>query len=182
MNYQSLLAANKAALYAKLDNVQKIKELYVSNDIIEVLSNKKERDMNMINVYDSDEVQIYTIKRTTGLKAMRFFTRKGLIRYLHEGKLYDYQTACEYFGVQPLDKQAIEYQKYLESIYDPDVKKYKTSTLLRWLFNKRKMCKELGDYTSLTDVLKLFDDAEGADQSKLNYLKGLVNPVATSSL
>ncbi len=173
MNYASLLNANKVALFAKLDGVQKIKELYVANDIIEAVSNKKGRDMNMISSYADDEVQIYTIKRATGLKAMRFFTKKGLTRYIHEGKLFDYKNVCEYFGIEPNDKQALEYKQYLETIYDTTTKKYKTSTLLRWLFNKRKMCKSLSDYTDIQSVIDLFENSDEIDDTKLNYLKNI---------
>ena len=182
MNFQSLLAANKTALFTKLDAVQKIKELYVANDIINVLSSHASRDLSIISAYSDEEVKIFTTKRATGLKAVRFFTRQGLIRYLHEGKLINYQLACEYFGVAPLDKQSIEFANYLRSIYDADSNKYKTSTLLRWLFNKRKTCKSLGDYTTINDVLDTFGNSDEIDESKLNYLKTMINQTVTSSL
>ena len=174
ISYQSLLQANKLALFAKLDTVQKINDLYVANDVIDVLSGQPTRDKRIISTYSEEEVKIFTVKRATGLKALRFFTKQGLVRYLHEGKITSYVNACDYFGVAPLDKKSIEFAKYLSAIYDPDVNKYKTSIILRWLFNKRKMCKELGDYTDINSIIDTFGNSDEIDANKLTYLKTML--------
>ena len=56
MNYSSLLELNKKSLETKLDKAQKIGNLWVCNDIIDILSNQAPRDKRMINDYETDEI------------------------------------------------------------------------------------------------------------------------------
>ncbi len=171
-----LLELNKTTLYTKLDKVQKIKDLYVANDLIDVLSMQKERDKRMISDYTSDEVKAYKIKRASGTKIVRMFTLAGITKYLTEGKIYDYPNACGYFGVPQINLKHIEYEEFLAGIASEDKtdgskKKYKTSTLLKWLFGKRKMCKALSDYTTIASVLELFAEDEDVNQERIKFLQ-----------
>lgn len=169
VTYNTLLDLNKTALHTKLKNqVQKIGDLHVTNDIIDALSNQKERDRRLVNDYTEDEIKTYTIKRTSGLKSVRMFTKKGLERYVHEGKLYDYANACRYFNIPPINQQTIEYNKFLESIESD--KKYKTNSLLKWLFGKRKMCKALGEYCTIDEILGIFKESKDAITDHLEFL------------
>ncbi len=176
MNQQALLDLNKTTLYERLKNVQRIKNLYVANDIIDILSNQKERDKRIISDYTEDEVVTHMVKRSSGLKLVRMFTLKGITRYLNEGKIYDLPNACSYFNVSYTDPKIKEYHLFIESIQDPSekdqsIKKYKTTSLLKWLFGKRKMCKALSDYCSIEDVKAIFEDSEDIDKEKLAFLK-----------
>lgn len=167
---EALLELNKQGLHTRLAKVQHIKDLYVASDLIDILSNQKERDRRIINDYSEDELKTYKIQRPGGLKNVRMFTKKGIERYLHEGKLFDYNNACSYFSVIPIDKVKQGYIADLESFLS-NTKKYDTKKLLKWLFGKRKMCKALGDQTSIAEVLEIFGTSEDADQPKLEFLK-----------
>lgn len=171
MDLNSLLDLNKTHLYEKLDTVQKIDKLWVVADIVDILSNQKERDRRIINDFIAiEEVVIQTIKRPSGIKTVRMFTHKGITRYLDEGKIYDLKNACEYFGVPYKDPRLKEYKAYLESIQVGD-KKYKTNAILKWLFGKRKMCKALNEQCSIAELLEVFGESEEADAHRLAYLK-----------
>ena len=180
---EALLELNKQGLHTRLAKVQHIKDLYVASDLIDILSNQKERDRRIINDYSEDELKTYKIQRPGGLKTVRMLTKKGIERYLHEGKLFDYNNACSYFSVIPIDKVKQGYQADLESFLSTtnttkkdNVKKYDTKKLLKWLFGKRKMCKALGDQTSIAEVLEIFGTSENADQPKLEFLKNKSQP------
>ena len=184
---EAFLELNKQVLHTRITTVQHVKDLYVASDLIDVLSNQKERDRRIINDYAEDEIKIYKIQRPGGLKTVRMFTKKGIERYLHEGKLYDYQNACSYFSVIPVDKVRQGYQTDLESFSINNnsdatqekkygTKKYDTKKLLKWLFGKRKMCKSLGDQTSIVEVLEVFGTSDDADQNKLEFLKKKEKP------
>ena len=56
---EELLELNKKGLFNRLDKVQHIKDLYVANDLIEVLSTQKERDKRLINDYTDEEIKTY---------------------------------------------------------------------------------------------------------------------------
>lgn len=167
MNYEALLELNKTALFDKLDLVQRVGNLYVANDIIEALSNQKERDKRLINDYNSDEVQTYKIKRGKLVRLVRMLTIQGIARFLSEGKLYDQKNACLYFKVE-LPKKDVFAEELSKCEISDNV--YTTNKLLKWLFQKRKMCKELGPTTTITDVLSVFADNPDADQDRLKYL------------
>jgi hypothetical protein len=175
LNMNNLLDLNKKYLHEKLDNVQKIDKLWVVADIVDILSNQKERDRRIINDFiNGDEIVIQTIKRPSGIKTVRMFTHKGITRYLDEGKIYDLKNACDYFGVHYKDPRLKEYKTYLESIQIGD-KKYKTIAILKWLFGKRKTCKALNEQCSILELLGVFGESEDADQHRLTYLKD--NPI-----
>ncbi len=180
MNQQVLLDLNKNTLYERLKKVQRIKDLYVAADVIDILSNQKERDKRIISDYAEDEIVTHTVKRASGLKSVRMFTLKGIAKYLNEGKIYDLINACSYFNVPYTDPKLKEYHAFLESIQEPSedksiqepsIKKYKTTTLLKWLFGKRKMCKALLNYCSIEDVIATFEDSDDIDKEKLKMLK-----------
>ena len=168
MDTKSLLDLNKSALYDRLKKVQKIKELWVANDIIDTLSNQKERDRRLISDFTNDEIKTFIVKRISGLKCVRLFTIAGLTKYLHEGKIYDYTNACEYFNIIPIDFSAKKYEIFLRSI-EKD-KKYRTTSLLKWLFGKRKMCKILSDYCTISEVLNLFITDSNVIEDRRKFL------------
>lgn len=181
---EALLELNRQGLHTRLAKVQHVKDLYVASDLIDTLSNQKERDRRIINDYSEDELKTYKIQRPGGLKTVRMLTKKGIERYLHEGKLFDYQNACSYFSVIPIDKVKQGYLTDLESFLSTaekkdttkkdNVKKYDTKKLLKWLFGKRKSYKALGDQTSIAKILEVFGTSSELDQPKLEFLKGLI--------
>ena len=114
---ESLLELNKQALFARLKSVQRINELYVANDIIDVLSSQKNTDKTLLNSYNEDEIRVNKIYRESGTRLVRMLTKKGVERYLLEGKVLDYKNACEYFNIKPVDKLAFKYNKEFSSKY-----------------------------------------------------------------
>ena len=173
---ESLLLLNKQATFAKLQNIQCVNGLYVANDIIDVLSDQRNTDRTMLNSYTEDEIRVYKIHRKSGTRLVRLFTIKGLARYLHEGKIYAYETACEYFGVQPIDRAKARYEVELSSMRCTkicDTTKYDTKKILKWLFNKRKSCKALGETTTVKDIVNMFINDDQIDDHKFKYLVSL---------
>lgn len=194
MDYESLIKLNKEHLYAKLDKVQKINKLYVAGDLIEVVSQQKERDKRIINGYTQDELVTHKIKRKDGLKTVRMFTKAGIARYLAEGKLYDLKSTSEYFSIQvvkpdplaeSLKKCHVELEQQDEVKNDETTKDkvkhaepqklYKTKALLKWLFGKRKSCKQLGETTDLASVIELFSDDDSVIDERFRFLTSLTS-------
>jgi hypothetical protein len=168
-----LLELNKNVLHDKLSKLKKYNDLYVAKDLIDILSDQKERDTRVINEFTDEEIKVHTVRRKSGLKSVRLFTAKGIERYLHEGKLFDYQNACSYFNVPAKDKVAESYSAFLSEIYDSTTKKYNTKKILKWLFEKRKMCKSLGDYTTLGAVISIFKQSPDVVPEKLKFIQKL---------
>jgi hypothetical protein len=171
---------NKESLYKKLENVEKIKDCYKANDVIDILSNNKERDKRLIGGYTRDEVVLKKTICNGFLRTTRFLTQKGIERYLHEGKIFSYENACSYFAVKPKDLDIEKWNIQLEKIKIDDednITEYKTSLILKWLFEKRKFCKTLGENVSIESLLEWIDDAgivdEISNKKKLNHLRDM---------
>lgn len=171
MSYVSLLELNKTTLHNKIAQVQNIKSnLYAANDLIDVLSTQKERDKRMINDYSEDEVTLRIVRRDGLLRKIRFFTLAGIARYLTEGKIYAYRDACAYFNTTPIDLEEKSIADELLAM-KTSTGTYKTTQLLKWLFGKRKMCKALGEYVTLSDVYQMFKDSPDIPDNKLKLLR-----------
>lgn len=174
MDINSLLAINKKAIFDKLDKVEKKDNTYKVIDLIAALSTSIDRDRGIVNNYLPDEVFIRRVKCNGILRAARFFTLKGIARYLHEGKIYSYKNACEYFKVEPKD---LEEEKLLNELKDMKVNSldgsvlYDTKRLLRWLFEKRKSAKHLGDECSATTMLEYIDSLDEDELMIVNSRK-----------
>lgn len=169
----ALLELNKQGLFSRLAKVRHTDEFYVANELIDVLSERKERDKRLVNDYSKDEIQTCKIRRPSGLKTVRMLTKKGIERYLHEGKLFDYKNACSYFSVTPVDKTTLAFTEELRSFMtsEDDAGTYNTKKILKWLFDKRKSCVVLGNDTTIENVVKIFGSRQDANQDKLRFLK-----------
>jgi hypothetical protein len=190
MNLANLLELNKSSLFAKLDKVQRVKELYVANDVIDVLSNQKERDRRTLSDYNTDELKTYKIKRNGVLKIVRMFTKKGIERYLQNGKIFDQKNASEYFKVDipVVDHLGEELIKCIAcaatdrtatdrtATNRTDLKQadYKTTKILKWLFGKRKLCRALGEYTTIEKVVNTFEKDDAVDSERMQYLTNII--------
>jgi hypothetical protein len=143
---------NQQVLFSKLDRIPKIDNVYVRcNDLIDVVSDAKIRDKRLINDYGSDLVIIKKIKVKGVLRECRCFTRMGLETYIHNGKLYDYKNVCAYYQVTMKDFIADELKSLVVEEEDDEVY-FNTKQILKWLFEKRKSDKSLGDKISMTDL------------------------------
>lgn len=171
---------NKYCLYKKLESVEKNENCYKANELINILSINKERDKKLIGNYNKNEVVIkktncYGYNRNT-----RFLTQKGIARYLHEGKIFSYENACKYFNVKPKDLDVEKWNLQLEKLKtddEKDMNKYKTNLLLKWLFEKRKSCKNLGTVVSIESLLEWISNSKLEDEisnkKKIKYLKNI---------
>ena len=169
---EEFILINQRALFSKLDTCRKIDNLYNCNDIIEILSESKSRDVRLINDYDISEVVIKKVFVDSQYRRMRYFTQLGICKYLHEGKIYSYTNACAYFSVIPINKEHLKWKKTVDAfIVDGS---FITSNILKWLFEKKKSCVALGVYVSI-DKLKIYLDStntynkERAKWLLLNY-------------
>ena len=233
LNAFTINEINKTGLHSKLKKAVVIDGCYKANDIIGVLSNNIERDKRLINDYEEDEVVVKKTKCGHYMRSARFFTQKGIERYLSEGKLFSYENACLFFKVQTKNTNYLKWDKQFEKIKECDPESddeqnaesddeqnaesddesdeeadycyddesdsefeevcnnrktekiadyqkqttYKTNLLLKWLFDKRKACKQLGTITTVADVLEWLDESDlvdSLDKRKIEYLKSLL--------
>ncbi len=171
---EKLADLNRAALYKRLDKVQKESELYVALDLIDTLSMQKERDRRLINNYSDSEMVTLKTSRKGRTKMVRMFTLAGIEKYLYEGRVYDYENACSYFGIKPKNKLTENFEMDIKSMQRPDcacsVATYDTKKMLKWLFGKRKSCKELGDQMTIDTLLKRFGDSDEVITERMQFL------------
>jgi len=163
-----LIDLNKKSIQSKIDTLKIIDDCYPANDLICILSDSIERDKRLINEYLDSEVVLKKVKKDSYSKWIRYFTKSGLIRYLHEGKIFSYINACEIFNVKPINKKHIEWDTFLNKCINSDGE-YNVSSVLKWLFEKRKSCKSLGTYCALTDIVNFASNFD-IDEDKLSYL------------
>lgn len=173
--YDILLDQNKQALYKKLDNVRRCHDYLVCNDVINALSQAKERDKHILNNFDNEEIVICKVRVSGVLRECRCFTQKGIVRYLHEGKLYNYQNACSYFNVEPHDKNYEKALKQILACIDTTTQTFVMHKLLKWLFNKRKSIASFGDEISTTDLIAKLKTMSDVDMKKLKLFEKIVN-------
>lgn len=174
MNIDNLLDFNKKGIFDKLSKIRTIKinqlVYYLCNDVIDILSESPVRDKRLINDYESDEVVIRKKYINNVLRECRFFTIKGIERYLYEGKVFNYKNACDYFGVNVKNKQYEKWKADIDKILISGV--FQTKTILKWLYEKRKSIKTLGEQISTSDLIKWLDGVEDDDinQNKQKWL------------
>ena len=166
-----LLDYNKSELFKKLDALKKIEELYPANDLIDIVSTNKERDKRLINEYTPDELVVRKTIRGGYTREVRFFTHTGISRYITEGKIFSLKNVCEYFKIPYKDPAEEKIKESLAKIKKINGK-YKTSMILKWLFDKRKSCKELSEYIDLPTVIE-FAETHNADSDKITMLKNM---------
>jgi hypothetical protein len=153
-----LLELNKQGLFEDLDELTRINNTDIKcNDLIELLSTAQVRDKRLINKYSDDEIYTKMIKTGKYKRKCRIFTPKGIERYLHEGKLFNYENTCAYFSVKPKDKE-LKIVKQL--VKDGEVLIKKT---LKWLYGKRKSIKWLGDTQPIEEFISWLEEDEYED-------------------
>ncbi len=155
IHYDTLVDLNKATLFKKLDLVRKVQTTYMANDLIDVVSESPARDKRMINNYLDDEIMNRRIECKGYLRITRFFTMKGIARYVLEGKLFNYKNVCEYFKIPVIDLNKKKLKEELVSMQLEDA--YDVKKVLKWLFEKRKSVKSLGEYAGILDIYKWLD-------------------------
>lgn len=178
---------NTSSLFKKLEGIYRSDDLIASIQLINIVSSKPQRDKNLISAFDSSEIEIRLYTNESGYKRnIRFFTKKGLSRYLHSGKIFDYINVCKYFEIQPIDKttQQFEYDLSKMEIIIPKKnriksspsKLYKTSSLILWLYGKRKVHKSLSYSTTISDFIICINEFLPSDYSipKYQYLRSLL--------
>lgn len=178
---ENLQLLNRTAIHEKLKSVHKIADNYVANDLIDAISTHKERDKKLINGWADDEVFTQKTVRGNAMRIVRLFTMKGIARYLQEGKVYSYENLCEYFNVQPIDKELEQFKKELETIQNEDT--YQTNKLLKWLFESRVQAKALGSYTTKEKITEWLNncprDTSVINKKKLQLLNVEIEEVST---
>jgi hypothetical protein len=165
---EGFILVNQRALFTKLDTVRKIDKLYNCNDIIEILSESKARDMRLINDYDISEVVIKKVFINTQTRRLRYFTLLGIAKYLHEGKIYSYANACAYFSVQPINKEHAKWKKTVDSYVVDGL--FATGNILKWLFEKKKSCMALDNYISIDKLKVYLDSTNGYNEERAKWL------------
>jgi hypothetical protein len=168
------ILCNKKAIFSKLDNIivetqlydpiqKKERLIYRCNTVIDQISTKPVRDKRLISDYNDDEVICIRSNVDTDKKRKyRYFTIKGLERYIHEGKIYGYNNVCEYYGFTPIDKEML----YIVELFKEGLCEQKK--LLKWVFGKRKQNIRLPDKITLNEFADWLDQYKKDD---INVLK-----------
>lgn len=139
-----LLNLNKKTIFDKLDKIPVYDGYIKCNDLFDAISTAIIRDKRLINSYNGEDSKYSEVVRKMipvgkTKRKCRCFTTRGIARYIHEGKLINYKTVCEYYGVEPIDREIEILRKMLikDDVFD-------TKKILKWLFGKRKQIKQLG--------------------------------------
>ena len=181
MAMQEFLELNRKHLFNRLDNIGCNKQIYIVNDLIDVLSNTPSRDRSRINKYSVDYVYIGYAMHKNRLMLVRLFTEAGIEYYLNDGNITNYNDACSYFGISPID---LEHKKYMEQFSRIKNKcidgKFKSSIILTWLYDKQKNISRLPVYisnTELIDFINSYNTADLLNKKKYNiFLKHKFEP------
>ncbi len=150
----SLIELNYNYLKEKLDKCYIIDNNYNCNDIIECISSKISTDKRLINNFHDDEIILFKKNNRT----QRFFTKKGLIKYINEGHIDNYELTCKYFNINFKNENEKNYNKKLESIIVNN--KVIISRLLIFLYGKRKRISSLSDKIDKSLISKLLTNTE----------------------
>lgn len=139
-----LLNLNKKTIFDKLDKIPVYDGYIKCNDLFDAISTAIIRDKRLINSYNGEDSKYSEVVRKMipvgkTKRKCRCFTTRGIARYIHEGKLINYKTVCEYYRVEPIDREIEILRKMLikDDVFD-------TKKILKWLFGKRKQIKQLG--------------------------------------
>jgi hypothetical protein len=168
---QEFLDINRNSLHEKLSKVKKVKNCYRADEVIEILSNSAVRDKRLINNYTDEEVVVLDVKTKGYTRKARFFTKTGISKYLSEGKVFSYINACKFFEVEPedLDKKKMK-EELKKCIVNSEKLTFNTKATLKWLFEKRKSVKHLGEECSYDELLKWMNTVV-VNEKKLELLK-----------
>jgi hypothetical protein len=158
---------NRYDIFTKLDNVTIQDTHIMCNELIDIVSISKARDRRVINDYADDEIIVQMSKINGKLHRYRYFTRKGLLRYIQEGHIYNYKNVCAYYGIRVRNFEHDEFDKlFKNSDKDADndadnvTNGGNSKKVLKWIFKKRKQSKLLPNIITkkqLLEWLKLYD-------------------------
>jgi hypothetical protein len=171
---------NKNHIHRQLDTVNKINNNYKVLDIIAILSKTKENDKKKIQKYKDDEVIFENTKCNGYTRKARFFTPNGIERYLNECKIIMYEQACDYFNIKPKN---LEYEKWNIQLNKFKVEtsskvRYKTKSILKWLFESRKSTNKLNETVTIKQLIKWINtnslEENIANKNKLKYLNSIM--------
>lgn len=112
------------------------------------------------------------------IRSCLYFTREGLAKFLHENDVRKYEDMCQYFGIVAVNKQWYKWDAQLDkfAVCVDGCKKYDTKLLLRWLFDKRKSIKILGEHTTIETLMKTLSEEELTviDEFKKDYMESKI--------
>lgn len=183
-----LLNLNKKTIFDKLDKIPVYDGYIKCNDLFDAISTAIIRDKRLINSYNGEDSKYSEVVRKMipvgkTKRKCRCFTTRGIARYIHEGKLINYKTVCEYYGVEPIDREIEILRKMLikDDVFD-------TKKILKWLFGKRKQIKQLGKTININVLCIWLNKYENNDviiarKNKILQLAGypVVDNKSTSS-
>ena len=149
----SILLYNYKAIEKKLFNLKKYRNNCIRcNDFIETFSTSISRDKRIINGWDAEYLIVDKILLNGRFNKCRLFTPKGLIKYIHAGHVYCYETLCALHKTKPIDPN-IQYLQRIAQIKDGEPA-FKTSIILKWIFGKRKQDSQLSRFITISKLLE----------------------------
>ena len=173
-----LIDINRNYLKDSISTLDIIDNCYPANDLIDILSDSKERDKRLISDFKHDELIIkkvnrIDIKNQKVKRNIRYLTVKGVERYLTEGKIFSYKNACDIFGFTLIDKQHIEWDLYISKCKN-ETGEFNVNMILKWLFDKRKSCRHLGKYATIEEIIT-FAEPYLPNNDKIKYVNKINN-------
>ena len=159
---------NQLVIFAKIDTVRRLDDLYHCNDLINILSDSIARDVRLVNDFTSDELVIRTAWDKTQYRRMRYLTLFGVARYIHDGKIYSYANACAYFSLEPINKQHAKWKKSIDAFIINDM--FSTKHILQWLFERKKSCAALGIVVSKQRLAAYLAETAYYNKERADYL------------
>lgn len=176
MNINLLLDLNREELFAQLNSAYIYsyngEKVWLADDIIDILSEKKIRDTRLINNFTEDEIVVIGVK-TKVLRLRRFFTLKGIKRYLLEGKLFNVDNAYKYFNLENKNLEILIMRQIEKCVVNKKELTFNTKKTLKWLFEKRKQISafdEIIDCRILLDWLESNTHSDKISEDKKKYL------------
>ena len=175
ITFSSLMNERKNTLFNKLNKIESRMILYENkecliyrcSDLVNTLSKSPISDMTYIS-----KQKIGVVKRevivNNSVRLCVYITEEGIKNYLYNCNVNNYSLACEYFRIPLVNKQYVIWQKELEKIKMHHT--YKTSSLLYWLYGKRKRMSILGEWCELKNLIERVKDDASVDRGKLAYL------------
>lgn len=141
--------------------------LYRCADVMKLLSRKYKYDFRHIlkrniGIIKHDKIINNTVRSVT------YFLQDGLEYYIYNCDIFNYDLVCEYFKIKYINKEHLVWGKELKKMSTP--KGYKTSSVLYWLFKRRKQCKALTEYAKLTTIANAMKECDDVDKEKIDYL------------
>jgi len=151
---------NEEKVIAVLKEITVIDKCYCCNEIFKSISNRSlSWNRSLVSKYkkDIDYIIIKTAIKSKHINKYRFFTHKGLSKYINETDVISKKPVCKYFGITMKKIKKDSLDSFIVKDSDIGSSIGFNIKIIKWLFDKRKRLKQFKDIKIIpADVLKQF--------------------------